>query len=187
MSIIWLIYCFFIYSSNNYNCISFFKRLLYTCFTPFICLLHTCHIPVICLLYTCYMPFRCLLYACYMPDSTHHGDCYWPSSRTPTRSSSSAHSMEKRLSTTKARVFLFHRTPRLTLLGPGLRRSITYRRGINWIVRDLNVYCTDNDAYKWKPALVVVYLKYANKSKRVLALSLLPALMWHCLKELKNT
>ena len=48
-----------------------------------------------------------------------------PSSSTATRSSNSSHSIEKRLSTTKALLFLFHLTLRFDLLGPGFNKSIT--------------------------------------------------------------
>ena len=46
-------------------------------------------------------------------------------SSTATRSSSSPHSMLNRLSTTKARDLLFHRTVRLDRLAPGFSKSIT--------------------------------------------------------------
>ena len=48
-----------------------------------------------------------------------------PSSKTATRSSSSEHSILNRLSTTKALLFLSHRTFRLDRLVPGFRRSMT--------------------------------------------------------------
>ena len=50
-----------------------------------------------------------------------------PSSSTATRSSNSSHSIEKRLSTTNALLFLFHLTLRFDLLGPGFNKSITYK------------------------------------------------------------
>ena len=54
-----------------------------------------------------------------------HFRTHSPSSKTATRSSSSEHSMLKRLSTTKALLFLSHRTFRLDRLVPGFRRSMT--------------------------------------------------------------
>ena len=46
-------------------------------------------------------------------------------SKTATKSSSSPHSILKRLSTTNARDLLFHLTVKFDLLAPGFKRSIT--------------------------------------------------------------